>query len=231
MKEFDNYIFDLYGTLIDIHTDEEDPALWEKMADYLKGNFESAWEPKALRKRYLEICKEEEEILQKSNGADFPELKIEKVWVRLINEGRVQNKLKPVDATVADTAGSINTFEDSVQIRSLCIFFRESSRDKFIVYEGVIETLEKLRDAGKGIYLLSNAQRAFTEKELSDAGLTGFFDKIFISSDKGIKKPQKEFLELLLTENSLSFDKCVMIGNDIFSDVGVAFKNGMDSVF
>ena len=28
---FKNYIFDLYGTLIDIRTDEDDKALWEKM--------------------------------------------------------------------------------------------------------------------------------------------------------------------------------------------------------
>ena len=27
---YQNYIFDLYGTLADIHTDEEQPLLWEK---------------------------------------------------------------------------------------------------------------------------------------------------------------------------------------------------------
>lgn len=28
---YDNIIFDLYGTLIDIHTDEEDIAVWKHM--------------------------------------------------------------------------------------------------------------------------------------------------------------------------------------------------------
>ena len=28
---YDNYIFDLYGTLVDIHTDESDTAIWEKL--------------------------------------------------------------------------------------------------------------------------------------------------------------------------------------------------------
>lgn len=208
MKEYDNYIFDLYGTLIDIHTDEEDPALWEKMTDYLKENFAAEYTPKVLRQRYLEICAEEEQNLAKESGAEFPEIKIEKVWVRLVHEGRSND-----------------------QIRALCIFFREASRDKLVVYEGVTETLDKLKKMGKGIYLLSNAQRVFTEKELSDSGLSDYFDDIFISSDQGIKKPQKEFLQRLLTKNSLSYEKCVMIGNDIFSDVGVAFKNGMESVF
>ena len=32
MKRYSNYIFDLYGTLVDIWTDEESPVLWEQMA-------------------------------------------------------------------------------------------------------------------------------------------------------------------------------------------------------
>ena len=30
--KYQNYVFDLYGTLVDIHTDEEQQMLWEKMA-------------------------------------------------------------------------------------------------------------------------------------------------------------------------------------------------------
>ena len=32
--KYENYIFDLYGTLVDIHTDEEDDKLWEALADF-----------------------------------------------------------------------------------------------------------------------------------------------------------------------------------------------------
>ncbi len=226
--EFDNYIFDLYGTLIDIHTDEERKGLWQEMADYLKENFSSFYKGEALRKRYIEICHEEEEILKSQKGHEWPEIRIEKVWARLISEGlKALGNMKKQE----DNKDAISSLVDSKAIHDLCIFFRESSRDKFTVYDGVIETLDRLKAAGKGIYLLSNAQRAFTEKELSDAGLTDYFDDIFISSDKEIKKPQKEFLELLVSKNGLSIDKCVMIGNDIFSDVGVAAKNGMNSIF
>ncbi|WP_029231707.1 HAD family hydrolase [Butyrivibrio sp. VCB2006] len=226
-KEFDNYIFDLYGTLIDIHTDEEQPQLWEKMADYFKLHFGAVYEPKVLRKRYIAICKEEEKKLQKENHAKWPEIRIEKVWVRLIEEGKESVESRKA----ADTGIVGDVTEESAEIRTLCVFFREASRDKLVVYDGVIDTLDKLKKAGKGIYLLSNAQRAFTEKELEIAHLTEYFDDIFISSDKGIKKPQKEFLELLLKENTLISDNCVMIGNDLLSDVGVAFANGINSVF
>ncbi|MBQ6587416.1 MAG: HAD family hydrolase [Butyrivibrio sp.] len=222
-KEFDNYIFDLYGTLIDIHTDEEQPELWEKMALYLEKEYGSKYTSKSLRKRYLEICKDEENKLQKKNGARWPEIRIEDVWVRLILEG-------PEDESDIVTCDPI-AFANSPEIRQLCVYFREVSRDKLVVYEGVIETMDKLKKSGKGIFLLSNAQRAFTEKELEVAGLTDYFDDIFISSDKGIKKPQREFLEKLIKDNSLISEKCVMIGNDLCSDVGVAFANGINSVF
>ena len=34
--KYENYIFDLYGTLVDIHTDEEKTELWEKLAQFLR---------------------------------------------------------------------------------------------------------------------------------------------------------------------------------------------------
>ena len=30
--QYDNYVFDLYGTLVDIHTDEEPKEIWDKLA-------------------------------------------------------------------------------------------------------------------------------------------------------------------------------------------------------
>lgn len=212
--DFDNYIFDLYGTLVDIHTDEENLLLWEKMASYLEDNFGTRYTAKELKADYARICKEEEDKLKELNHALFPEIKIEKVWLRLINKE---------ENVLAD--------EDDDKIKKLCIFFRETSRDKFEVYDGVFELFAELRKQGKKIFLLSNAQRSFTEKELKDTGLYDKFDEIFISSDKGIKKPQKEFLEKLMEENDLIPQKSVMVGNDIYSDVGVAFKNSIHSIF
>ena len=29
---YNNYIFDLYGTLVDINTDEDSPMLWDKLS-------------------------------------------------------------------------------------------------------------------------------------------------------------------------------------------------------
>lgn len=235
MKKFDNYIFDLYGTLVDIHTDEDTTYLWNKGAQRLNNDFGTNWIGKALRERYLKIADDETMKLKARNGAEFPEILIETVWVRLINEGReIAGSGKSVEgekaATTATQAATTIT-ETSPELLDFCVWFRETSRSRFKRFDGVLETFEELRRRGKKIFLLSNAQRAYTEKELKDADLFDKFDDIFISSDKQIKKPQKEFLQLLVSKNGLSIDKCVMIGNDIFSDVGVAVKNGMNSIF
>ena len=35
MKTYENYLFDLYGTLVDIHTDEEAPSFWRNVSRLL----------------------------------------------------------------------------------------------------------------------------------------------------------------------------------------------------
>ncbi len=224
---YDNYIFDLYGTLIDIHTDEEDPGLWRKMCDYLDRKFKAHYTPAALRKRYLEVCAEEEKKLSKRIEIDNPEIRISWVWERLIAEKNRNFKLTCGSDSEKYGEKEITT----PQIRELCIFFRETSRDKMLVYRGVHETLKSLKADGKKIFLLSNAQHLFTEKELSDCNLTDYFDDIYISSDKMMKKPQPEFMEMLLSKNKLDREKCVMIGNEIKSDVGVACACKVRSIY
>ena len=49
-----NYIFDLYGTLIDIWTDESRPELWEGVASLLGDGEERA---ESVREEYISLCK------------------------------------------------------------------------------------------------------------------------------------------------------------------------------
>ena len=91
--------------------------------------------------------------------------------------------------------------------------------------------IKRIKTAGYPVYLLSNAQRLFTESELKVLGIYDLFDGIYISSDKGVKKPSPEFMEMLLKEYNLDKSKSIMIGNDCSSDIAVANACGMDSLF
>ena len=53
---YENYIFDLYGTLVDINTNEEKRRLWEKLALFYGYNG-AAYKPKELKRAYLKKWK------------------------------------------------------------------------------------------------------------------------------------------------------------------------------
>ena len=54
---YKNYFFDLYGTLVDIRTDESLPQLWQEAACWF-GEKGIAYDPDELRKKYEILCRE-----------------------------------------------------------------------------------------------------------------------------------------------------------------------------
>ncbi len=238
--KYDNYIFDLYGTLVDIHTDEHHIVLWRKTAAYIKREFGVSFKPSDLRKRYKEIYKDEVQKLATKLGAEHPEIRISWVWDRLLAEGadackdrrRKQSCSEAMALRIPERTPNDGPMDEpSPEIEKLCIFFRETSTDKMKLYPGTEEALQKLRDEGKKVYLLSNAQRSFTWKEIQELGLEKYFDDIFISSDKMIMKPQRQFMEMLIDKHAIVREKCVMIGNEIGSDMKIAADCEIDGIF
>ena len=76
---YQNYIFDLYGTLVDIQTNEKKAYLWKKMSLFfgMKG---AAYEPKELRTAYETKIKEQEAALRtECHGSHVPEIDIANV--------------------------------------------------------------------------------------------------------------------------------------------------------
>lgn len=179
---YDVCIFDLYGTLVDIHTDEDDGRVWEKLALFY-GYYGAGYEPEELKdayRRIVDLLSGGEKRLRNDSHEAFPEIQIEKVFLRLFEEKGVD-----ADQKLAIHAGQ---------------FFRALSTEYIRLYDGTREMLMRLRESGKKIYLLSNAQRIFTEYEMNALGITKYFDKIYISSDCGCKKPDLSFFEKLISE-------------------------------
>ena len=207
MKE--NFIFDLYGTLVGIHTDEGKRSFWTKMAEIYSG-YGAKYSATELKKAYLRLCAAEEKKLQKKYGP-YAEIELRKVFAELLREKGVTAK------------------KDLVEYIGLT--FRVLSRSHIYVYDGIFDLFEKIKGQDKHIYLLSNAQNVFTIPELKVTGLYDWFDGIYISSDKHIKKPDGRFLEQLLEEYGLDKSSSIMIGNDRTSDIAVANACGVDSLY
>ncbi len=204
--KYQAYIFDLYGTLADIRTDEKSPVLWRK-ASLWYAEHGADYQPEELRRAYLSLCGS----LQRANEDPFYEIELKEVFRTLFAE----KGIAAGQHLVAETA----------------VFFRLTSLKKLKPYPWVYPVLQELKEGGVKCFLLSNAQACFTKPELRYLHLDRAFDRIVLSSDAGIKKPSPKIMEKLLSGTGLSASSCLMIGNDRTSDIALADAFGMDSLY
>ena len=210
---YQNCIFDLYGTLVDIHTDEMRPQLWEELAAWYRENG-AAYMPDELKDAYFHIIRQMEggkTSLRSDAHEAHPEIQIERVFQALYRR-------KGIDAGL-----------------ELAVFtgeqFRSSSLDYIRLYSGAEELLKALRANGQKVWLLSNAQRIFTAFEMRMLVIEPLFDGIYLSSDHGCKKPDRRFFELLLKERDISPESAIMIGNDSVCDIRGAKSVGLSTLY
>ena len=206
---YQHCIFDLYGTLVDINTDEDAPELWRAMAAYYRERGAS-YTPAGLKKAFRRLIAEAE-----AGGAPgdegWLEIRFELVFRQLFRE-------KGVDATLE-------------QVAQTGWRFRELSTEYIRLYGGAKELLRALREGGCGVWLLSNAQNIFTTRELDLLGLTECFDGIYLSSDYGVKKPDRRFFDALLHDRNIRPESAVMIGNDGLCDIQGGRAAGLNTIY
>ncbi|MCR4989401.1 MAG: HAD family hydrolase [Lachnospiraceae bacterium] len=239
LKEYTNYVFDLYGTLIDMSTDEHSSKLWKLMASFYNV-YGCDWSPKKLKKTFWKLDASERKKLSKEKGFTYPEIKLERVFARLlleceeshptdikINDYEIDLLRKGYASNKNETIDMVSSSDWAVAVSNL---FRVASTNYMRPYPNTIIALRTLKERGKNVYLLSNAQKIFTMPEIEQSGIERFFDRMYISSDYEMMKPQKEFLELLIEQEGLDPASTVMVGNEILSDVKIALNCGIDSI-
>ena len=210
--KYQHCIFDLYGTLVDIHTDETSPRLWEQLAEIYRGGG-ALYQPEELRDAYFRLVRQLEDgaALRQDSHEAHPEIQLEQVFQRLYQEKGAQ----------ADRGLAVRTG----------LSFRTLSTQYLRLYDGAAELLRALRSWGCGVWLLSNAQAIFTGWELEQLGLDSLFDGVYLSSDYGCKKPDPRFFEILLRERGIDPKHAVMVGNDGVCDIGGARAVGLSAIY
>lgn len=206
---YTDLIFDLYGTLVDIHTDEN-AEVWKKTAMYF-GYFGANYSGDELHEAFTAAMREREAQAGQSYEC-YPDIPFEQVMAELFRAKGVEQE--------ADRLG-INAAQ----------LFRISSTEYIRLYPGVKEALTFLRQQGFRLWLLSNAQQVFTAYELRLLELDNLFDKVYLSSDYGCRKPDSRFFQALLQEQQLDPDKCLMIGNDRDTDILGAGSAGLATLY
>ena len=206
-----NIIFDLYGTLIDIRTDEFSLDFWRKAVQvFATGG--ASFSPGELRTSYSRYVK------------------------RALRHERLKHPIwKHVDIDLLQVFRRLFADKginaDMTLLRETARKFRADSTLYISLYDGVIDLLEGLRAADKRIYLLSNAQESFTIPEMDQLGILSYFDGIMISSEERVCKPQRQFFEKLMEKYQLDPKECLMVGNDKNADMLGAKSVGIDGLY
>ena len=212
---YDAFVFDLYGTLVDIRTNEDKPSLWRKLSE-LYSSMGAHYSPAELKKSYLLAVRQAAGQVQaegvRKYGEDFwGEIDLTRVFQDLFSEK------------------GVSCSREKAAVIANC--FRTLSRDKLKVYNGVKETLKTLREEGKRVFLLSNAQSDFTRPEIELLELADYFDGILISSEEGCRKPSPVFFRRLTETFGLAPENCLMVGNDVDTDIKGAMAVGMKTLY
>ena len=193
---YKNFIFDVYGTLVDIRTNEYEDSAWGKLAETLSF-YGVYYTPQELSETYFSSC----ELQMRQGLANFkhPEVDVVEVFRHIF-----ENKGKKAGKSLAT---------------HLAQGFRAFSTEYIRAYDNVHETLAKLKKAGKKLYIVSNAQSCYTKQELSKLGLRKYFSGVAYSSDYKCAKPDATLFNALIDKHKLDKKQCVYIGNDPITDV------------
>ena len=81
------------------------------------------------------------------------------------------------------------------------------------------------------LHIITNGFKEVQFIKLKNSGLYDFFNKIIVSEDVGVLKPNKKIFEYALNTCDAKIEESLMIGDDIISDVLGAKSFGIDQVF
>lgn len=209
--KIDGILFDINGTLTDIHTDEGYEEIYRAISHFLSyhGIFMNRW---AVKDAYFRIMDEQ----RRASGEKYSEFDAVSVWRAFLQQNLPAPKRK------------LKSFHLMPQF--LAEMYRGISRFKLKLYPEVKAVLDEFRRHYK-MGVVSDGQSAWAMPELRALGIDGYFDPVIVSGDFGYRKPDRRLFQTALSELGLLPDQVVFVGNDMYRDVYGAKRLGMKTIF
>jgi putative hydrolase of the HAD superfamily len=201
-------LFDLYGTLIDIETDEGMEEIYRGIAHFL--TYQGVHVHRAeVRDLYYGIMHRQ----RGASGEEYPEIDVEAIWEAFLRE----QGWKHIPGRIR-----MSTI--------LAHLFRGLSRKRLQLYPGVKETLDLLRRSHR-LGLVSDAQPCFALPEMRAMGLENHFECAVISGHHGFRKPDARLFRRALDTLGLAVEEVIFVGNDLYRDIFGAGRLGIRTIF
>lgn len=197
-------LFDFYGTLMDVHTDERQQVVWKTLAGYLRyaGVFVEA---NTLAETYFSAVKQ----ALSSSPEKHPDIRIREV-LRQVLQRLDYNGHDAIDVEFARL------------LRSLSI-------QRLELFPDTLSTLQTLRRTYK-LGLVSDAQREFIDPEIQMARVESFWDVRVVSSDFGYRKPDARLFRHALDALGAAAEETIYVGDNTPLDVRGAHNANLFAV-
>lgn len=185
--------FDLYNTLIDIWTDEQDPEVWQNLARFLRYQGLPA-EADPLRLAFFERVR----AMQRESRERYPEVDLLRAFGALLRE--------------------LGYAGPEQLVLSVAQLFRALSIRRFALFPDALPALQALRPVCR-LGLVSDSQRAFLEPEMRLLGLTPLFDARVLSCDFGFRKPDPRLFRVALAALDVAPSEALYVGDHPYRDI------------
>jgi putative hydrolase of the HAD superfamily len=206
-------IFDINGTLTDIHTNEWHDDVYRVISNLL--SYQGiALDPNIVKYFYFQIMKEQ----RAASGERHPEFDAVGIFREIITRH------------ATDFTRSLSAEKLEQLPRLLAETHRAAARFRLQPYPGVEDTIRRLH-SDYHLAIVSDAQAAYAIPELNVVGLSGYFDPIIISGDFGHRKPDVRLFTEVLTNMNMAPSDVLFVGNDMYRDIYGAQKLGIKTVF
>jgi phosphoglycolate phosphatase len=107
-------------------------------------------------------------------------------------------------------------------------YYREHPLDYTVLYPGVRESLDRFREAGKHMAVLTNKPVRISSMIVNGLGVGGHFFKVYGGNSFDFKKPHPIGVETLIREAGVNAGRALMIG-DSSVDIQTARNAGIRS--
>lgn len=201
MSKIQAIIFDLYGTLVDIATNEDKKEIFDYLSLYFQ-YYGANITGKNLR---LALDAEKERYLQ-THHERYPELDLEVIFDNILKREGINNPFLT---------------------ESCCKLYRLISRDRFQLFPDSLPVLREMKRSGYPLALISDAQKVFTLEEARMLGVDQFFQHVLLSTDFGFKKPDPRLFDIAAALLEVPPANAVYIGDNADKDIPGAKRTGM----
>jgi putative hydrolase of the HAD superfamily len=212
LADVEAVLFDVNGTLVDIHTEEDMEQIFRAAGHFLTYQGVDLRRGE-VRDRYFTLLKEQ----QRTSSEEYPEFDAVAIWRTILDE----NATAYTRALPAEKRAQLPLF--------LAEMSRGISRRRLRLYPHVREVLDVLR-AHLPLAVVTDAQAPNARGELHQVGLLDYFDPIVVSGVHGFRKPDARLFRYALDALGVAPEDAVHIGNDMHRDVSGAHALGIRTV-